>query len=562
MQHVHRVDHGPDAARPSGSSVARGAQRRPVHRAPLTSNQALALLAARSAPARSTPPTAAALRVLAAHPPGRVVDRRTTAVAGLSAAMTLLPAPAGQRPREVVPVHDGPAAHRAAAHLGVHAYTFRHAVVLGAGLDEAGGPGRAATLAHELAHAQQMRSTGPRASDTDVETAAAQGRTDVAADPETPYGLFWLIPVAAAAYVLLRPNVANAPSRADVAAGRTRKSVSELQVAGEAFALFGVPGGIASGLARAGYGVLTATALSGAASSVAFRGVQDAGAGDFSGVQAYVVDAATGAVVGLVVGGALRLVGGPAALGPRAPNPGLVHFTSVEGQQSILRTSRTGQAVGDLRGGTGIWALPEDALLQAPWQRAARATMSTSTAQAGVGIPEAASGHFTRAVPLGPVSAYQYLMGVYRAPAGAISMASGQFTPAGGVLADLRGLVFPYGVDAAIWISAAAVSGPPSATAEERGIRGLLRAWPPEVRTAVEAQPRVRESVRSDGPFVVLPQVLSPAEALAGARGGYDPVARVCYAASTPQQSSAQGRTQPTVIYVVRLPGSRPSSGR
>lgn len=299
-------------------------------------------------------------------------------------------------------------------------------------------------------------------------------------------------------------------------------------MAGEALALFAVPGGVSAGLARAGYGVITAMAVGGAASSVSYRGVQDVGAGDFSGIQAYVVDAGTGAVIGAVIGGAVRIYGGPQALGAPSPKPGLVHFTTPQAAQAILATSESGQAIGQLRGGSGIWALSDDALTQAPWQRAARATMSTSTAQAPVTIPPAAAGQFSRAVPVGPVSAYQYVVGVYRAPAGAISMASGEFA-AGGILPNIRGLIFPYGVDAAIWISAAALSGPPSATAEQRGIRTLLPSLPSAIRPTVEQHGAMTESIRTDGPFVVLPGMLSAEAAIAGVEGSYDPVAQLCY---------------------------------
>ncbi|MEH1127350.1 eCIS core domain-containing protein [Micromonospora sp. CPCC 206061] len=452
-----------------------------------------------------------------------------------------------------VPIHDGPTSHAAAARMGVHAYTFRGQVALGAGLDEQGGPGRDATIDHELVHAQQMRAGGLVVSAADAESAAVRGDHRVRVDPDTPQGLFWLIPVAVGAYILLRPNVANAPSPADVKAGRVQPSVSELQVAGEALALFAVPGGVSTALARAGYGVVTAMALGGAASSISFRGVQDVGGGEFSGVEAYIVDAATGAVIGAVIGGAVRIYGGPQALGAPSAKPDLVHFTTVESQQAILATSESGQAIGQLSGRTGIWALTDDALGQAPWVRATRATMPVKTAQAAVPIPPAAAGQFSRAVPLGPVSAYQYAMGVYRAPAGAVSMATGEFTAAGGMFANIRGLIFPYGADAAIWISAAALSGPPSGTADERGIRTLLPSLPPLLRPAIEQQSSMTESTRSDGPFVVLPNMISAEAAIAGANGSYDPVAQVCYApepATDEAQSLTMPAAPPAIIYV------------
>jgi Domain of unknown function (DUF4157) len=522
----------------------------------LLGNRAVTRIVTSGSPPVRTGPTRAALAVLPVAELGADLDRRAVAADGLTASPSFHATDAGTSPAGAdapVPVHDSPTTHRAAARLGVHAYTFRGAIALGAGLDDRDGPGREQVLAHELTHAQQMRVNGAPASADEAEAAVLAGRAGVRADPEQPHGLFWLIPVAVGAYILLRPNVANAPSPEDVREGRTKPSVSGLQVAGEAVALFAVPGGVASGLARAGYGVIAAMAVGGAASSVAFRGVQDVGAGEFSGPQAYIVDAATGAVIGVVIGGTVRIFGGPQALGTPGPRPGLVHFTTSESQAAILATSESGQAIGQLRGGSGIWALTDDALQQAPWQRAARATMGLRTAQAPVTIPPAAAGQFSRAVPMGPLSAYQYAMGVYRAPAGAISMATGEFTAAGGILPNIRGLIFPYGADAAIWISAAAVglSGPPSATADERGIRTLLPGLPAALRPTIEQHGSVTETTRTDGPFVMLPGMLSASAAIAGAEGSYDPVAQVCYGPDADQSTSPEEmEIPPAIIYV------------
>lgn len=496
----------------------------------------------------SLAPTAAGVALLGTHAIATGESRHSVAAAGLVGASTPVEV-AGVRD---VAVHDSGASHAAAARLGVHAYAYRGQVALGAGLDEAGGPGRAAVLQHEAAHVAQMRTPGPAATVADAESAVERGGAALHADPEQLHGLFWLIPVVAGAYVLLRPNVANAPTPDDVREGRLQPSVSEVQVAGEALALFAVPGGVASGLARAGYGVVSAMAVGGAASSMAFRGVQDVGAGEFSGPQAYIVDAATGAVIGAVIGGAVRIYGGPQALGAPPPRPGLTHFTSSESQQAILATSESGQPIGQLTGRSGIWALTDDALQQAPWQRAARATMSTSMAQAPVSIPPAAAGQFSRALPVGPVSAWQYAMGVYRAPAGAISMATGEFTAAGGILPNIRGLIFPYGADAALWVSATAagLSTEPSATAEERGIRTLLPRLPVALRPSVEQGMSTVETTRSDGPFVVLPSVISADAAIAGAEGSYDPVAQVCLPPEADQSTPESSSHQPAIIYV------------
>ncbi|MEE6288518.1 DUF4157 domain-containing protein [Georgenia sp. MJ173] len=517
-------------------------------------NRAVASVLDSPARARPGPPTRAALALLGGQLPTATGPSAAAAAAGLARTPDLFAVDArpGIHESDAVPVHDSAQSHRAAAAMGVHAYTFRGEVALGAGLDESGGPGRSAVLAHELAHARQTQGATQVSDAATAESAVQHGHDGVGADPDVPHGLFWLIPVAAAAYVLLRPNVANAPSPEDVASGNLQPSVSELQVAGEALALFAVPGGIASGLARAGYGVVAAAGVSGAGSAMAFRGVQDVGAGEFSGTRAYIIDAGTGAVIGVVVGGAVRIFGG-AGGAASGQSPNLVHFTTPEAQAAIMARSESGQLIGQLRGRTGIWALTDDALQQAPWQRAARATMSTSTAQAPVAVPAGAAGQFSRAVPVGPVSGWQYAMGVYRAPAGSVAMASGQFTAAGQIMPNIRGLIFPYGADAALWISVAAfgLQGDASATAEERGIRTLLPSFPPAVRPVIESNLSVRETTRSDGPFVILPGMLGAEAAVAGAQGSYDPVAQVCHGPEDDQsRPDESGGAPPAVIYV------------
>jgi hypothetical protein len=149
-------------------------------------------MAGASSPAAPSRPTAAALKALGSDPVVAVGDRPAVAANGLFSPSFYLGGAHGDAsaPADQIPVHDGPESHRAAARLGAHAYTFRGQIVLGAGLDEPGGPGRDATLAHEVVHAHQMRSDGPVASMADAESAAVEGRNGVRADPETPHGLF------------------------------------------------------------------------------------------------------------------------------------------------------------------------------------------------------------------------------------------------------------------------------------------------------------------------------------------------------------------------------------
>jgi hypothetical protein len=65
-----------------------------------------------------------------------------------------------------------------------------------------------------------------------------------------------------------------------------------------------------------------------------------------------------------------------------------------------------------LRGRQGIYALQSTTEAETPLMRAMRATTSTRTAQAGVRIPSQALGEFAQPVPIGPLSAFQRLMGV------------------------------------------------------------------------------------------------------------------------------------------------------
>lgn len=86
--------------------------------------------------------------------------------------------------------------------------------------------------------------------------------------------------------------------------------VSELQIAGEAFALFAVPSGAFGLGGRLSLGFYGSSALAAATAGVSLRGVQDAARASYSGTSVYVFDALTGAVLGVVVPGGVKLVGG------------------------------------------------------------------------------------------------------------------------------------------------------------------------------------------------------------------------------------------------------------
>jgi hypothetical protein len=229
---------------------------------------------------------------------------RSTVPAPLREAASLLPRP--------VLLHTDRAAQHATALIGAHAFCADNHVVLGSTVGTAFGPGLYEAIAHELAHVAQVeigRRSGRWDLPADLESEADRlpppNRVARAACPETIYGLWWLLPLAAAAYVLLRPNVANAPGPGD----KTYPSVSEAQVTAEALALFAVPEAAFSISGRVGLGLLSRSAIAGASATVSMRGVQDVSKGKSSGAQVYLFDAATGAVIGVVVPGGIRLIG-------------------------------------------------------------------------------------------------------------------------------------------------------------------------------------------------------------------------------------------------------------
>jgi hypothetical protein len=214
-----------------------------------------------------------------------------------------------------VRIHDDPPSHAAARALGMSAFCLDGQVYLGTAAGT--GRDRDQALAHELVHVPQARiarSTGRVSPTAHVEQEAesvAQGLRPTrsvrcGADPEQIYALWWLVPLGAAAYALLRPNNANAPTHDTE---KLEPNVSPGQVAGEAFALFMVPGGAMRLAAGLRLGFLPTGALVGGSTTVSLRAVEDLGLGEFSGGQVYVFDAALGSIVGMVIPGGIRLVG-------------------------------------------------------------------------------------------------------------------------------------------------------------------------------------------------------------------------------------------------------------
>jgi hypothetical protein len=214
-------------------------------------------------------------------------------------------------------VHRDQAARRAAALLGAHAFSYAGEVFLGATVDTALGPTLAQALCHELVHVAQVEHARRTGRVDPVEQVECEARSlacrpvpsfevTCGASPDECYAIWWLIPLAAAAYVLLRPNVANAPTTPQT---KTYPSVSEAQAAGEAFALFAVPEAAAGVAGRLGLGLMSRMAVANACSMMAYQGVEDAGRGELSSASVYVFDGITGAVIGYVVPGGIKLFG-------------------------------------------------------------------------------------------------------------------------------------------------------------------------------------------------------------------------------------------------------------
>lgn len=208
-------------------------------------------------------------------------------------------------------VHLGQAAQRAARALGAAAFTRGDAIFIGdvppARLQQ--------VLRHELVHLAQVQwalRTGRIAARAAIEAeadaiSALPSARPVAcgASPEASYPIIWFVAIGIGLYVLFRPGVANAPGPGD----RVYKSPSAGQVIAEALCIFAVPGGALALGGRLGLGFLGSAALAGATTNVSLRAVGDAAGGTLSPPLMYLFDAVTGAVLGYVVPGGLRLLG-------------------------------------------------------------------------------------------------------------------------------------------------------------------------------------------------------------------------------------------------------------
>lgn len=208
-------------------------------------------------------------------------------------------------------IYGGDDAARLTTWAGVRGLAVGNQIVLGQGTSA----DREAVLRHELVHLAQVQSARNGVPVADIGTIEAEAdeiarmpcarEVHIGAAPDRCYALVWFVALGAATYILLRPNVANAPGPDDP----VLPSVDSGQILGEAFAIFVVPGGALKLGGRLGLGFLGSTALAGASGNISLRAVGDMSRGKASPPLMYLFDATTGAVIGFVVPGGVRLVG-------------------------------------------------------------------------------------------------------------------------------------------------------------------------------------------------------------------------------------------------------------
>lgn len=209
-------------------------------------------------------------------------------------------------------VHSGRTARCVCRKRGVVAFAHEDSIYLGDVPPEH----KQAVLRHELVHLAQVqmaRRSGRISLAMDVEREAeAISLLPVArpvrcrAEPGAPHPFIpLLMAVGAGLYILLYSKPANASGPDD----KVLPSPSEAKILGEAICLFVVPGGAMLLGSRLGLGFLGRSALAGAMSNVGLQAVNDADRGRVSSPLLYLYDATTGAAIGFVVSGGIRLIG-------------------------------------------------------------------------------------------------------------------------------------------------------------------------------------------------------------------------------------------------------------
>jgi RHS repeat-associated protein len=135
--------------------------------------------------------------------------------------------------------------------------------------------------------------------------------------------------------------------------------------------------------------------------------------------------------------------GGAAAEGADAlsAGQGLVHLTDTAGATGISEA-------GSIVGRNGIFAVPSYVADESTAMKVLRTGLTPARTTEAVPIPSAAEGLFQQPVPIGPYSAWKYFGGVRYTSPGAISTATGAFTPVPSLLGP--GTLI-YGPDALFW---------------------------------------------------------------------------------------------------------------
>jgi hypothetical protein len=208
-------------------------------------------------------------------------------------------------------VHADASSRQAARLLGVAAFVRRNQILLG----DFPAQRTDLVLRHELVHLAQVElalRAGSIASEAAVEEEAHEISAEplarpvrCGAHPEGIHAIFWFVAVGVGLYVALRPGVANAPGRRDAVV----PDPSPARVVAEALCIFAIPGGAFALGGRLGLGFLGSAALAGATGNVSLRAVGDASSGKLSPPLMYLFDAGTGAIIGFVVPGGIRLIG-------------------------------------------------------------------------------------------------------------------------------------------------------------------------------------------------------------------------------------------------------------
>jgi hypothetical protein len=208
-------------------------------------------------------------------------------------------------------VHRDSASRRAARMVGAAGFSRGNRIFLG----ECPAERLEMVLRHELVHLAQVQvalQTSIVAPLDAIEyEAEVIGGLPVAlpvrcgADPNRIHPILWFVALGVGLYVLLRPGTANAPGPEDTPV----RSPSVGQIISEAICLFVVPGGAIGIGGRLGLGFLGRSALAGAATTTSLRITGDVAQGSPSSPLMYIFDIVTGAAIGWVVPGGVRLIG-------------------------------------------------------------------------------------------------------------------------------------------------------------------------------------------------------------------------------------------------------------